>query len=385
MTTQDSATVGTADELLALAAEATGLTDFGDARDDGFREGLDVLIAGFDGDSRLTPHGVTIARALLTKALVGRARSEAAFARHPEHTEVVIDRPVFVCGLMRTGSTALHRLLSADPAHQGVETWLAEAPQPRPAREDWPANPDFQRSQAHFAARQAAEAELMKVHFMDADEVEECWQLLQQSMRSVAFECISYLPTYSKWLAGQDWTATYARHKQNLQLIGMNDPEKRWVLKNPSHVFAIDEIMRVYPDALIIRTHRAPRTAMASTCSLAEQGKHDMSDAYDRDTIGRTQLALWSRGIEHFETARRRYDPRQFLDVDYQDFVSDPLGTVGGIYDHFGLEFTPRAREAIEASHRKSLGAHRRPDHRYSLQDFGLSEADVDQAFAARA
>ncbi|WP_326736992.1 sulfotransferase family protein [Streptomyces sp. NBC_01022] len=157
------------------------------------------------------------------------------------------------------------------------------------------------------------------------------------------------------------------------------------MLKNPSHVFAIDEIMRVYPDALIIRTHRAPRTAMASTCSLAEQGKHDMSDAYDRETIGRTQLALWSRGIEHFETARRRYDPRQFLDVDYQDFVTDPLGTVGGIYDHFGLEFTARARGAIEASHRKSLGAHRRPDHRYSLEDFGLSEADVDRAFTARA
>ncbi|MFF3494430.1 sulfotransferase family protein [Streptomyces sp. NPDC002795] len=382
MTTQDTPTVGTADELLALATEATGLDDFGD---DDFREGLQVLISSFDADSRLTPHGVTIARAMMTKALVGRARSEAAFARHPEHTEVGIERPVFVCGLMRTGSTALHRLLSADPAHQGIETWLAEAPQPRPAREDWSAHPDFRRAQAHFAARRRNEAELMKVHFMDADEVEECWQLLQQSMRSVAFECVSYLPTYSKWLAGQDWTDTYARHKKNLQLIGMNDPEKRWVLKNPSHVFAIDEIMRVYPDALIIRTHRAPRTAMASTCSLAEQGKHDMSAAYDRETIGRTQLALWARGIEHFEEARRRYDPRQFLDVDYQDFVTDPLGTVGGIYEHFGLEFTTRAREAVEASHRKSLGAHRRPDHRYRLEDFGLTGAEVDERFADRA
>uniref|UniRef100_A0AAU3GUZ3 Sulfotransferase n=1 Tax=Streptomyces sp. NBC_01401 TaxID=2903854 RepID=A0AAU3GUZ3_9ACTN len=381
MTPQDTPTVGTADELLALASEATGLADFGD---DDFREGLDVLISSFDADSKLTPHGVTIARAMMTKALVARARSEAAFARHPEHTEVKIERPVFVCGLMRTGSTALHRLLSADPAHQGVETWLAEAPQPRPASADRAANPDFQRSQAHFAARQKREAELMKVHFMDADEVEECWQLLQQSMRSVAFECCSYLPTYSKWLAGQDWTDTYARHRRNLQLIGMNDPEKRWVLKNPSHVFAIDEIMRVYPDALIIRTHRAPRTAMASTCSLAEQGKHDMSAAFDRETIGRTQLALWSRGIEHFETARRRHDPRQFLDVDYQDFVTDPLGTVGSIYGHFDLEFTAEAREAIEASHRKSLGAHRRPEHRYSLRDFGLTEAEVDERFNGR-
>lgn len=382
MTTRDTPSVGTADELLAAAAEASGYSDFGD---DDFRTGLEVLISSFDGDSQLTPHGLTTARALIQKALVGRARSEAAFARHAEHAEVSIDRPIFVCGLMRTGSTALHRLLSADPVHQGIETWLAEAPQPRPPREDWPAHPDFQRSQAHFAARQRAEAELMKVHFMDAEEVEECWQLLQQSMKSVALECVSYLPTYSEWLARQDWSDAYSRHKKNLQLIGMNDPEKRWVLKNPSHVFAIDEIMQVYPDALIIRTHRAPRTAMASTCSLVERGKHDMSAAFDRETIGRAQLDLWSRGIEHFEAARRGYDSRQFLDVDYQDFVSDPLGTVESIYDHFALEFTTEARAAIETAHRKSLGAHRRPDHQYSLEDFGLTEAEVDERFATGA
>lgn len=157
MTAQDTPTVGTADELLALAAGTTGLTDFGD---DDFREGLEVLISSFDADSRLTPHGVTIARAtmiapaMMTKALVGGARGEAASARYPEHTEVGIEGPVFVCGLMRTGSAALHRLLSADPAHQGIETWLAESPQPRPAREDRPSHPEFRRSQAHFAARQ---------------------------------------------------------------------------------------------------------------------------------------------------------------------------------------------------------------------------------------
>ncbi len=79
-----------------------------------------------------------------------------------------------------------------------------------------------------------------------------------------------HIPTYSRWLAQQDWTPAYLRHRKNLQLIGLNDPGKRWVLKNPSHLFALDALMAAYPDALVIQTHRAPSTIIASMCSLAE-------------------------------------------------------------------------------------------------------------------
>ena len=79
---------------------------------------------------------------------------------------------------------------------------------------------------------------------MAADQVEECWQLLRQSMRSISFECLAHLPGYSAWLPGQDWTCAYRRHRRNLQLIGLPDPGRRWVLKIPSHLFALDALMR---------------------------------------------------------------------------------------------------------------------------------------------
>ncbi len=246
---------------------------------------------------------------MIVSALRGRLISEAAFARNPGHVDVAIERPIFMCGLTRTGTTALHRLLSADPANQGVEMWLAEAPQPRPARETWSENPDFLRCDAFYRARQANEADLMKVHFMGAEEVEECWRLLQQTMLSTSFDTIAYVPSYTEWLAKQDWTDTYARYKKNLQLIGMNDRDRRWVLKSPSHVFAIDDILKVFPDALFVRTFRDPHTSMASTFSLAEQGGHGMSKAFDRKTIGRTQLDLWARGNANFQEARARHNP----------------------------------------------------------------------------
>lgn len=377
--TQHSDGVGSIEELHRAAREATGLDDFGS---DEYLEGLKVLLDSFQNEADLTPHGKVIARKMIVSALSGRAISEAGFARYPEHVDVPIERPIFVSGITRTGSTALQRLLSADPMHQGIEMWLAETPQPRPAREKWSENADFLRADAFYRARQQNEPDLMKVHFMGAEEAEECWRLLQQTLLSISFECVSYVPTYSKWLAQQDWTGTYARYKKNLQMIGLNDRDRRWVLKSPSHVFAIDAIMKVFPDALIVRTFRDPRTSMASTFSLAEQGKHDMSNAFDRETIGRTQLDLWARGSENFNRARARYNPDQFVDVDYQDFVADPIGTVEKIYAQFSMPFTEEARRAVEQAHQGSLAEHRRPSHQYALEDFGVTAAEVDARFA---
>ncbi len=84
--------------------------------------------------------------------------------------------------------------------------WLAEVPQPRPPRESWAANPVFRYIQAGCERHHAAHPEFMGVHYMAADQVEECWQLLRQSMRSISWECLAHLPSYSAWLSTQDWT-----------------------------------------------------------------------------------------------------------------------------------------------------------------------------------
>ncbi len=378
MTSTDRTTVGTIDDLHASAVAKTGLDDFGE---DDYTEALGVLLDSYARDERLTPLGSKMSRVFLRGALMARLLSEAAFRRYPEHAEVPIERPVFVTGLPRTGTTALHRLLGADPAHQGLEMWLTEMPQPRPPRESWDSDPVFQAIEAGFRQHHIDNPEFMGVHYMSAAELEECWQLLRQTFRSVSYECLAHLPTYSSWLAGQDWTGAYRRHRKNLQLIGMNDRDKRWVLKNPSHLFALDEIMAVYPDALIIQTHRDPVTAMASACSLASHATDGWSETFRGAAIGRSQLDLWARGLETFTAARRRYDPAQFADVDYADFVADPLGTVAGVYERFGMEVTPQARTAMEDMHAASRSGARKPAHRYSLSDFGLTEAQVTERF----
>ncbi|MCW2854257.1 MAG: hypothetical protein JWM84_3921 [Nocardioides sp.] len=381
--TRERADVGTYDDIVAAAVRTTGLSDFG--RDFGgttHEEGLRVLVEDLaSAEAGLTPRGNYFQRSEVKSALVGVLLTQAQLAAHPEHADVPIPRPVFVMGLPRTGTTALHRLLHADPAAQGLEMWITQYPQPRPPRDTWESDPIFTAMQQAFTAHHVESPEFMGIHYMDATTVEECWRVLRQTGKSNSYESLAHVPRYTDWLARQDWTDAYARHKQNLQLIGLNDTDKRWVLKNPSHMTALDALMAVYPDALVVYTHREPVVCIASSCSLSAETTVGHSTTYVGDVIGRTQLNLWSRAYHAFHDARPAYDQAQFADVAFQDLVTDPLGTMRGVYEQLALGWTPEAEQAITEIDRESRSGSAKPSHSYDLADYGLTEADVRAAF----
>ncbi|GAA4680935.1 sulfotransferase family protein [Gordonia humi] len=377
--TEARTSVGTVDDLHAAATRAVGLDDFGEPD---YLEGLEVLLTSYRDDAGLTELGSKMFRYFLKGALIARLLSEAGWKSNPSYVDVEVERPVFVTGLPRTGTTALHRLLAADPAHQGLQMWLAEFPQPRPPRDTWTDNPVFAQIEAGLNRHHVENPEFMGLHYMSAGEVEECWQLLRQSLMSISYESLAYLPTYSQWLQARDWGPAYHRHRRNLQLIGLNDPGKRWVLKNPSHLFALDALMEAYPDAVVVQTHRAPETIIPSMCSLAEHATEGHSSVFTGATIGRTQLELWSRGLREFSAARAKYDPAQFVDVHFDELRADPFAAVGRVYDALGTPMSDEAGAAMVALDEESKSGDRKPVHKYSLEDYGLTVEQVREAFA---
>ena len=372
--------VGTVEDLKASAVKAVGLDDFG-TDDDNYVEALSVLLESYRRDADLTELGSKMSRFFLRNALVARLLSEASWKQHPGYVDVPVTAPMFVTGLPRTGTTALHRLLCGDPRHQGLELWLAEFPQPRPPRETWPQNPVFAQLDARFKKAHEENPDYTGLHYMTADEVEECWQLLRQSVHSVSYETLAHVPTYAQWLSRQDWTPPYQRHRRNLQLIGLNDPEKRWVLKNPSHLFALDALFATYPDALVIQCHRPAETIMASMCSLAQHTTQGWSNTFVGPTIGADELDTWARGLERFNAVRATQNPAQFCDVDYATLIRDPIGTVENIYRHFDIELSDDARAAIGRTDEESKQGPRAPKHEYALADYGLTTDQVKERF----
>ena len=368
--------VGSYDDIAAAAVRATGLSELGG---DEHEEGLRILVDDYIGQAGLTPAGNARMRASVRGLLVARLMAEAGFAAHPGHVDVAIERPVFVTGLPRSGTTLMQRLLTADPAHQGLEQWLADLPQPRPPRESWESDPIFSAMQSGYHAFHEANPELAGLHYSDAASHEECWRLLQQAGTSVAFETQANVPSYSSWLEKQDWVPAYRRHRRLLQLIGSNDADQRWVLKNPSHLVAIDALLEVYPDAVIVVTHRDPVTCLASMCSLAATSTRGMSTVFTGETIGRSQLALLERQVDRYRSARAN-SSATFLDVEYDDLVANPVATVADIYRDAGLPWDEATEQAVQVELDESRSGVRAPSHRYDLADYGLTKDEVRAA-----
>ena len=152
------------------------------------------------------------------------------------------------------------------------------------------------------------------------------------------------------------------------------------MLKNPSHLFALDALFATYPDALVVQCHRPAETIMASMCSLAQHTTEGWSNSFVGDVIGAGLDWRPGRvGCELFNAERAKHDPAQFCDVDYFEFIKDPIAAVEGIYRHFGIELTDAARAAMQASHAESKQGPRAPKHTYSLADYGLTAEQVKE------
>jgi hypothetical protein len=370
---------GQVEELHEEARRRAGLEDFGDPH---YREALGVLLDSLDRDAHLSTTGAELMRGQFVNTLVNRLRSEGLLQRVPEGDRPEIRRPIVITGLVRTGSTALHYLMGRDPNLQSLEFWLAAHPQPRPPHDDWASNPDFSSSEAELSFLYEHAPELMAVHEMRADWPEECRHLLEQSFVDDRFEVAATVPTYADWYHHTPHREAYERHRRLVQLIGANDPERRWLLKYPVHLRQLPCLLAVYPDACIVQTHRDPVEVIASYTSFISRIRALHETHVDTAQLARELTASWADAADAGLAARREHaGSHQFLDVHFEDFVADPLATVRSICAHFDHELTDAAEVRLrdwQAEHPQG----RHGGHRYDAAAMGVSEAEIRDRFS---
>ena len=370
--------VASSDAFHEDACKETGLDDFGDPS---YGEGLEVLLTSLDEDDNLSPLGSAVYRGQLTKILATRLRTVQRLKDHPEVLEREIRRPIVITGLVRTGSTALHYLMGQDPDLQKLEYWLAAEPQPRPPRGEWEANPAFGAAVAELDFFYETTPDLMVVHEMKADWPEECRHILEQCFTDDRFESSATLPLYNAWYHGTPHPETYLWHKKVIQLIGSTDAHRRWLLKYPVHLRQLDALFAVYPDACVVQTHRDPRTVMASYASFISKVRHVHQLDVDLACIAREQMESWAHAAEAGMRYREAHGDEQFIDLQFRDFMSDPIGSVKRIYDRFGQSLSPDGETRLKAWHADhQQGKH--GQHSYEKKDIGISEGEILERFA---
>jgi hypothetical protein len=289
---------------------------------------------------------------------------------------------VYLTGLPRTGTSALFNLLAIDPASRPLLTWEGMHPDPvdglAPGEED----PRLVAMRERYEkAREAAALDFDAIHFVRADGPEECVLLQAHAFCDAQNGIEPLMEPYGEWFQRQDLRGMYAYYRDLLKLLDWQRPGERWLLKSPAHLWALDVLVEMFPDVCIIQTHRNPLEIIPSYCSMMVS-LMGICEHVDPLALGPTVLEFLARSLERGLAARDHSDPRRFVDVDYHRFVEDPLAAVETIYDAFGLPLTPPVRTAMEA-HVAANPQRKHGAHRYSLEQFGLTAADVRERLAA--
>ena len=354
-----------ADHLLSLARRRSGLNDFGGQA---FIDPLRRLLAACSEEASLSLVGRMALRWDTVRFLNNLLKLHDMERRDPAIPREPIRQPIFITGLPRTGTTFLHRLLMEDTENRAPAVWQTIYPYPPSRGRD--RRPALVARQLRGFERLAPE--FRGLHPLDATSPQECSEITAHTFQSLRFDSTYQIPSYRRWLDQAGHLEAYRFHRRFLQHLQHQAPGGRWVLKCPDHLFALDEIRTVYPDARLVFVHRDPVKVLLSVAKLTEVVLRPFTRRLDPRAIGRQESSRWQDGAERMiATGDDAGLPEPVCHVHHTALVADPVGTVSALYRHFGLDISPdhvaRIRKYTAERPRGGYGP-----RQYRFEDHGL-------------
>ena len=368
------------DAVMAEARKRTGLRDFGDER---FVEPLEVLLRALREEAPLSAFGRLVSRHFMVQMLIGRLRLEALYREHPEIEDEVIERPIIVAGLPRTGTTHLFNLLSLDPSLRWIPYW--ESLEPFPDPEEKPArdgrDPRIQRGQGTLKFLSWIMPLFDAMHEFTPEGPHEEIQLLAMDFTSVLFESSWHIPSYGAWYKRADRAHAYRFLKRCLKALQFLNRKPRWLLKTPEHLMNLRPLVREFPDAIFVQTHRDPVRITASLAVMIAYGSRMQQRGVDPREVAR----YWCTRTEDFLRAsvedRHHLPEDRVIDVQFADFMADMKGTVRRVLEFAGQPMTESMNFAIDRFLIENpRGKHGLVDYR--LEDLGIDPEERRRALA---
>lgn len=364
-----------ADKLMAIAGLSGHMAD-------GTRPGLTAALCALAIENGLSDEGRARALAQFQDNLSRLAAIASDRAAHPEIADVVIDRPVFILGLPRCGTSILHALIGADPNVRTPLQWEVAAPSPPPESATFDSDPRADGFDAYVAANFSGKwADVLKAHPIGARIPQECGMILETAFQGINPTMLFSLPGYYDWYKDADTTFGYQVHKMWLQHLSWKNPRKRWVLKVQEHAYHLPALMAVYPDAVLVQPHRDPVTVMASISRLIEVIRSVSFEEIDRAALGQELLHLWHDGQVRSMIFRKANPNVKVHDLRFKDIVDDPISAVRGVYAHAEMEFSAKTERAVRRWWADNP-ADKHGQHKYELSDYGLTSEQVESIYA---
>jgi hypothetical protein len=355
----------------ALRHDASLEADFAD----GWQSGLAAFLSSAAEDARLNAVGAKMA----AQSAVGRLTAGAATARyraeHPDVAATDLTPPIVIIGGWRTGTTFLFRLLGTDPR--------LHAPLPAELVAPWrfAGAPDDAAATASQLLHTLNPA-MAYVHPSGPALPEECVLAMGTDLRNWGFTSMMRLPSYADWLAHQDFSQSYLRYREVLQLLATRD-RRRFVLKAPAHTAELQHLAQAFPGAVVVQIHRDVVPTLTSGASLFAVYRSTYSDDVDALEVGRQQVdqsELWFRRAAQFRSSATAAAVT-FVDIDYDAFIAGPADVLRRIYAAADMD-TPADVDGFVADYHRAHPRDAHGQHRYTPADFGIDPDELRERFA---
>ena len=333
--------------LCAEARRRTRLDDFGDPPID---PALTILLNSLETEADLHPHGRFLMRVHLRELLETRLRLTDAWNGQLQASQTsAIERPIFITGIPRSGSTFLHELLAEDPQNRAPRVWEVMFPIPTGNKPAGKVDPRVRKTEAclWWFRRLAPEAD--SVYPLRAWTPHECVAIHSYTMFSEEFISTCHVPTYEAFLHAADLGPTYHWQKRFLQHLQTGCPGRRWVLKSPDHIYSLDKLLTTFPDAVIIQTHRNPLEVVKSQIRLTKVLEAMFARPRENEQLAMSETRKIEQMLGYITRFRDAYPDvaGRFIDVTYRELVSDPLAVVRRIYERLEIRLTDLAAERM--------------------------------------
>jgi LPS sulfotransferase NodH len=376
-------------ESEALCAEAmrrTGLENFGEPP---IEPALSILVDSLEREANLHPLGRFLMRTHLRQLLETRLRLTQAWSEQSDALATSpIQWPIFITGLPRSGSTFLHELLAEDPKSRAPRVW--EVMHPLPIHNGMGSKMDrrIQKTEAQLRWFRRLAPEADAVYPMRAWTPHECVAIHSYALLSQEFVSTCHIPTYRAFLETVDLRTTYSWQKRFLQHLQLHSPTRRWVLKSPDHVYGLEELLEVFPDGVIIQTHRNPLEVLRSSIELTRVLQGLFGRVSPREQVAVRDARMLAASMERITRFRDNHPElaKRFIDVKYGELVSDPLAVVHRIYEHLGLGLSAATAERMQqmASNRSRYRKHPASPALADLELSGMAETRAFENYCER-
>ncbi|ODR17060.1 hypothetical protein BHQ23_27725 [Mycobacterium gordonae] len=367
-----------ADALCARASADTGLSDFGPGD---YRERLDVYLAALRDIEGLHPAGVVNFYGQLLQLLKNRLLLADLLHRHPEINDIELRSPVVIAGLPRTGTTHLHNLLASAPTFRTMPYWESNEPFPLPAEAGVQPDPRRARMDVAVSVINLVMPHFALMHEMTTDHVHEEIQLLANDFSTMLFETLAHVPGWRDYYQAHDQTPHYRYLATQLRAMQFLRGGRRWLLKSPQHLEQVPVLDRVFPDSIVVFTHRDPVPVALSMVAMITYSARMHRSAVPVEEIAGYWIDRLERMLNALVRDRDVIGPDRSVDIRFDDFMAGELGVAERVYALAGEPFSDAARAAITgylAGHQRGrLGT-----VATSAEMFGLAEDDLRDRFA---